>query len=70
MRHRIYGNSSGIGPAISDHMVLFTVVLSLLIGAVLVRLGMYGRQRWLVFWGASLVLAALIYIVAMWLGYA
>ncbi len=70
MRYRIYEKSPHTGPAISDHTVLFTVVLSLLIGAVLVRLGMYGRQRWLVFWGASLVLVAMIYIVAMWLGYA
>jgi len=49
-------------------MVLFTVALSLLIGVVLVRLGIYGRQRWLSFWGGSLVLAALVYLLVIWLG--
>ncbi len=51
-------------------MMLFTVLLSLLIGIVLVHLGLKGRQRWVAFWGATLVLAALVYLVAMWLGYA
>ena len=70
MRYR----SGGSGPrsaAVSQHyMVVFTVLMSLLIGVVLVRLGMYGRQRWLVFWGGTLVIAALAYLAAVWLGFA
>ena len=66
MRYSIYGHHPHT--AVTDHMVLFTVALSLLIGVVLARLGMYGRQRWLTFWGGSLVLAALIYLMVIWLG--
>ncbi|MDA8364065.1 MAG: hypothetical protein M0Z84_09675 [Gammaproteobacteria bacterium] len=69
MRYRINGPHPGVDAAGSGHMMLFTVLLSLLIGAILVGLGRRGRQRWVVFWGGTLVLAALIYLVAVWVGY-
>ncbi len=69
MRYRINGHHAHAAAVVTDHTVLFTVVLSLLLGIVLVRLSLYGRQRWLTFWAASLVLASLIYLVATWLGY-
>jgi len=70
MRYRIGDSVTHPGITATEHMVLFTVVLSLAIGVVLFGLSLYGRQRWLTFWSASLVLAALIYLVAMLLGYA
>ncbi|HKJ07475.1 MAG TPA: hypothetical protein VKA76_00150 [Gammaproteobacteria bacterium] len=50
-------------------MILFTAVLSLLIGVVLFVLGRRGRQRWLAFWGGSLVAASVIYLIAAAAGY-
>ncbi|MGA7799586.1 MAG: hypothetical protein WCC36_02150 [Gammaproteobacteria bacterium] len=50
-------------------MILFTAMLSLLIGVVLFVLGRRGRQRWLAFWGGSLVLASVIYLLAAAAGY-
>ncbi len=69
MRYRIGTLPGESGTASTDHMLLFTVVIGLLIGLVLVFLGRQGRQLWLVFWGGTLVVAALIYLGATVLGY-
>lgn len=50
----------------SDDMLIFTAVLSLLIGAVLIWLGRKGKQQWLVLWSIGLVLcsaAMLVYLL-------
>lgn len=43
----------------SDDMLIFTAVLSLLIGAVLIWLGRKGKQQWLVLWSIGLILCSL-----------
>ncbi|HEY5734587.1 MAG TPA: hypothetical protein VIU36_07465 [Gammaproteobacteria bacterium] len=43
----------------SDDMLIFTAVLSLFIGAVLIWLGRKGKQQWLVLWSIGLILSSL-----------
>ncbi len=47
----------------SDHMLLFTAVISLFIGAVLFFLGRKGKQMWMWTWGIGLIICS----VFMWL---
>jgi hypothetical protein len=50
----------------SDDMLLFTAVLSLLIGFILIWLGRKGKQQWLVVWSIGLIICSLgmgIYLV-------
>ncbi len=70
MRYRIGHSPAHPGLASSNHVLLFTAVLSLVIGAILLRLSMYGRQRWLIFWSGSLILVSLIFLIAMLVGVA
>ncbi len=69
MRYRIGEDPQQIGPAISGEMLLFAVVLGLLIGITLFVLGRRGRQLWLAVWGGGLVLASVIYLFSVSLGY-
>jgi hypothetical protein len=55
--------------AVSTEMMVGTAVYSLLLGLAFVWFGLQGRQRWLAFWGATLSLAGLAYVVAVALGY-
>lgn len=69
MRYRIGDSPAHPGITGTEHMILFTAVLSLLIGVVLFVLGRRGRQRWLAFWGGSLVMASVVYLIAAAAGY-
>ena len=69
MRYRIGATPAHPEITSTDHMLVLTAVLGLLIGVVLFVLARYGRQGWLAFWGGSLVLASLIYLAALYLGY-
>lgn len=60
---QLYSQSEGL-----LNMLLFTVVIGLLVGVILVVLGLKGRQIWLVFWGGGLVIASILYIAAHLLG--
>ena len=42
----------------SDGMLLFTAVLSIMIGFVLVWLGRKGKQTWLVVWSVGLIICS------------
>jgi len=42
----------------SDDMLLFTAVLAIAIGFILIRLGKKGKQAWLVAWSVGLILCS------------
>lgn len=42
----------------SDGMLLFTAVLAIVIGCVLIWLGNKGKQMWLVWWSAGLIICS------------
>lgn len=50
------------GYAGDELMVLFTVLLSLAIGAALVWISWRGRQIWLLTWSAGLIVASVAYL--------
>ena len=64
MRYRI-GAEPGSGAQATDDMLLFTVVISLIIGVVLAWLARRGRQMWLLVWSVGLVLASVVYMAWM-----
>ena len=43
----------------SDNMLLFTAVLSILIGIILTYLGHKGRQLWMVTWSIGLIICSI-----------
>lgn len=69
MRYRIEEFNSQAPQAAGDDMMLFAVVIGFVIGIILTVLAVRGRQRWLLFWGSGLVLASIIYFVALGMGY-
>ena len=44
----------------SDNMLLFTAVLSILIGIILTYLGHKGRQLWMVTWSIGLIICSIL----------
>ena len=59
MRYRENIPAEQLARHASDDMLIFTAVLSLLIGAVLIWLGRKGKQQWLVLWSIGLILCSL-----------
>jgi len=47
----------------SPGMLAFTVGLSFFIGVVLLVLGRYGKQMWLVVWSAGLIICSVLYLL-------
>jgi uncharacterized membrane protein affecting hemolysin expression len=60
MRYRI-GETPASGTS-TDDMLLFTVVISLIVGIVLTWLARRGRQRWLSAWSIGLILVSIAYL--------
>ena len=46
---------------------MFTALLSILIGAILVWLGRRGKQMWLTVWSGGLIVASIVFLVYNWL---
>ncbi len=61
MRYRI-GDDPTSGTTVTDDMLLFTVIFSLVIGILLIWMARRGRQMRLVVWSAGLVLSSIAYI--------
>ncbi len=61
MRYRI-GADPASGAAVTDDMLLLTVVIGLVVGIVLIWLARFGRQMWLMAWSVGLVLSSIVYI--------
>jgi hypothetical protein len=49
----------------SDDMLLFTAVLSILIGSILIYLGHKGRQLWMVTWSIGLIICSVLMGVSL-----
>ena len=49
----------------SDNMLLFTAMLSILIGAILIYLGHKGRQLWIVTWSIGLIICSILMGVSL-----
>ncbi len=49
----------------SDNMLLFTAVLSILIGIILTYLGHKGRQLWMVTWSIGLIVCSVLMGVSL-----
>lgn len=48
---------------LTDDFVALTVWLTFFIGVIFVVAGVYGRQRWLLFWGVVTLAACAVYAV-------
>lgn len=68
MRYRIGGSPGDWGGGTKEMLVL-TAILGFVIGVALFYLARRGQQRWLVFWAVTLMIASVIYVVAMVFGY-
>ena len=44
----------------SDNMLMFTAMLSILIGIILIYLGHKGRQLWMVTWSIGLIICSIL----------
>ena len=69
MRYRESTQAEDAPEPVSSDMMVGTGVYSLALGVAFVWIGLRMRQRWLAFWGATLALAGLAYVVAVMLGY-
>jgi hypothetical protein len=49
----------------SDNMLLFTAVLSILIGIILTYLGHKGKQPWMVTWSIGLIICSILMGVSL-----
>jgi len=64
MRYRIGEDPANLQgqPVGEDGLTIFTAVFGLVAGTGFVIAGIKGRQRWLLFWGAGLVVASVGYL--------
>lgn len=49
-------------------MMAGTAGYTLLLGLAFVFFGLRGRQRWIAFWGVTMVVAGAVYLIALMLG--
>lgn len=49
---------------VDQGMLVGTVSYSLLLGIAMVAVGLAARQRWIAFWGATLVIASAAFLIA------
>ena len=61
MRNRT-GSDPASGASATDDMLLFTVIIGLVVGIVLIWLARKGRQMWLLAWSVGLVLVSIVYV--------
>ena len=69
MRYRIGEDSLQIAQPVSNGLVTFSALLGLLMGLGFVVAGLRAKQIWLAGWGAGLVLASVLYLVAKFMGF-
>ena len=68
MRYRAGEDPATASLISTDYMMILTALLSIAIGAVLVWMGVHGRQMWLRWWGGGLVVASVATLVWTALG--
>lgn len=69
MRYREGELPGTLGTPVGDGMTVVTAAFGLFTGIAFIAGGIYGRQRWLIFWGVTTVLASGAYLIAAALGY-
>ena len=67
MRYRIGEDPNIDAYGSTDEVVVFTALLSIFIGAILVWLGRRGKQMWLTVWSGGLIVASIVFLVYNWL---
>ena len=68
MRYREGGTPGIADYGSTEGFLVATVVFTLLTGIVFVVAGRYGRQLWLIFWGALSILVCSVYLLLMGVG--
>jgi hypothetical protein len=53
----------------SNDMLLFTSMISLMVAAALIYIGKIGKQLWLIFWGAGLIVMSIYMATTILLGF-
>jgi len=53
----------------SDHMLIFSALLAVLIGCELIYLGKRGKQMWMVWWAIGLIASSFLMMVAIYTGW-
>ena len=62
-------NTDGPPVSLHDEMFIGTAVFTLLTGIGFIVAGKRGKQFWIAFWGATMVVASISYLTALALGY-
>jgi hypothetical protein len=64
MRYREHTEPESLATGVNSGMMAGTAGYTLLLGIAFVLFGLRGRQRWIAFWGVTMVVAGLAYIIA------
>lgn len=70
MRYQEQSQTESPPTGVSPGMMAGTAGYTLFLGIAFVYFGLRGGQRWIVFWGATMVLAGAVYMIALLLGVA
>ena len=68
MRYRLLADGTTAPVQSTGNIVELTVWLTLICGLVLLGMGLYGKQRWLQFWGGLTLLCVAVYFMRGVLG--
>ena len=68
MRYQEHGHTESLPTGVNPGMMAGTAGYTLLLGVAFVYFGLRGRQRWIAFWGATMVIAGMAYLIALLLG--
>ena len=68
MRYRITPDGLDASPQATGDVVVATVWFTLFVGLLFIVAGIYGRQRWLQFWGVLTCVSCGLYFGRDWLG--
>ncbi|UCE88506.1 MAG: hypothetical protein JSW10_09160 [Pseudomonadota bacterium] len=69
MRYREGEVPGEVGAAVGNEMLLGAAMMGLVIGIVLFVLAVRGKQLWLAIWAAGLIVASVVYVAVIALGY-
>ena len=68
MRYQEHMQPEAPSAGVSPGMMAGTAGYTLLLGVAFILFGLRGRQRWVAFWGATMVLAGAAYMIVLLLG--
>lgn len=70
MRYQEHSEPESPPAGVSPGMMAGTAGYTLLLGVAFIYFGLRGRQRWIAFWGGTMVLAGALYMIALLAGLA